>query len=103
MRAPGGYTPDLLNYANSADCYKVFADSIAFDKTDVDMHKEKFYAACASRRDEHVYFYSDDEIMKTWGNNVVQSGRYPSVFSGGYKIRLNFIIYLLIFYILHKA
>ena len=82
MRAPGGYTPDLLNYANSADCYKAFADSYAFDKTDMDMEKEKYYAACASRRDEFEYFYSDDDVLRTWMKNIVQYGRYPDVFSG---------------------
>lgn len=82
MRCPGGFTPDLLNYANSVDCYKVFADSIAFNKSDVDMNKEKFFAACASRRDEHDYFYSDDEVLNTWKDHMCQYGRYPDIFSG---------------------
>ena len=82
MRAPGGFTPDLLNYASSSDCYKAFADSIAFDKTDLDIKKEKYYAACASRRDEYEYFYSDEEVLAAWSNQIVQHGRYADVFAG---------------------
>ena len=43
---------------------------------------EKYYAACASRRDEHEYEYSDERILEVFKGSVVAHGRYPEVLSG---------------------
>ena len=32
MRPAGGYTPDLINYANSVDCYQIWADMVCYDE-----------------------------------------------------------------------
>ena len=32
MRPAGGYTPDMINYANSADCYQIWADMVCYDE-----------------------------------------------------------------------
>lgn len=82
MRPAGGYTPDLINYALSVNCYQIYADSMAFDENRQDMTHEKYFAACASRRDENEYEYSDDRILEVFKGSVVASGRYPEVFSG---------------------
>ena len=37
MRPAGGYTPDLINFANSVSCYEIYADVIAYDKNLQDM------------------------------------------------------------------
>src|SRR5574344_1560865 len=49
MRPAGGYTPDLINYANSISCYDVWADSICFNENREDMTKEKYYAVSVAR------------------------------------------------------
>ncbi len=82
MRPAGGYTPDLINYALGVNCYQIYADSIAFNENRQDMTHEKYFAACASRRDENEYFYSDQRILEVFKGSVVASGRYPEVFSG---------------------
>lgn len=82
MRPAGGYTPDLINYALSVNCYQIYADSMAFDENRQDMTQRKYYAACASRRDEHEYEYSDNRILEVFKGSIVASGRYPEVFSG---------------------
>jgi len=81
MRPPGGYTPDLINFANSVDIYRIYADSMAFDKTYVDLNKDKFFASCASRRDGKEYFYSEDDILRTFKNQICWYGRYPDILS----------------------
>ncbi len=82
MRPAGGYTPDLINYANSVDCYQIYADVMAFDENRVNLNLEKYYAPCASRRDDVSYFYSDEEVLSTFKKEICNHGRYAKVFAG---------------------
>ena len=50
MRPAGGYTPDMINFAHSIDVYKIWADMVAFGKTEQVAGKQ-YYCAFASRRD----------------------------------------------------
>ena len=79
MRPPGGYTPDLINFANSVNCYQIWADSMAFDENRQDMSLPKYYAAVASRRFDKEYFYSDEDIARTYKNNLCKMGIYPPI------------------------
>lgn len=82
MRPAGGYTPDLINFANSVSCYEIYGDSIAYDENRQNMNWPKFYAGCAARRDGVNYVYSDDEVLNKYRLNICHHGRYPQVFSG---------------------
>lgn len=77
MRPAGGYTPDLINFANSVSCYEIYADVIAYDKNLQDMGKEKFYAFSVSRRDELNYLHSQEEIFSKYGSSLCAHGVYP--------------------------
>lgn len=79
MRAPGGYTPDLINFANSVSVYDIFADSFAFDENRVDLTKQKFYAIVSSRRFRFNYVHSEEEILAKYRNNICMYGVYPVV------------------------
>ena len=81
MRAPGGYTPDLINFANSVNVYQIWADGMAFDCNKQNMNHPKYFASCASRRDHAEYFYSHNDILRTFKNNLCCHGRYPEVLS----------------------
>lgn len=81
MRPAGGYTPDLINFANSVDTYRIWADSIAYDKTNENMNYPKFFAGVASRRDNHEYVHSDEEVITSFPYNLCCYGRYPKIFS----------------------
>ena len=83
MRPAGGYTPDLINFANSADCYQIWADVMAFDEIRHDYSGNKhYYAACASRRDNASYVYSDNEVLERYKDKMAAHGRYAPVFAG---------------------
>jgi len=77
MRAPGGYSCDLINYANSVSCYNIFADSCAFNETSEKMDYEKYYAACVSRRYKYDYQYSHESICEKYRFNLTMVGEYP--------------------------
>ncbi len=81
MRAPGGYTPDMINYANSVDVYQIWADMVAFGKTYVDLNKQHYYCVYCGRRDGKNYIHNHDEIMERYGHRMVMRERMPEVFS----------------------
>lgn len=82
MRPAGGYTPDLINFANSVNCYQIYADVMAFDENRQDLTLPHYFAACASRRYEHKYVHTDEEILKKYSGKLCANGRYPKVLSG---------------------
>lgn len=82
MRPAGGFTPDLINFSQSVSCYQIYADVMAFDENRQDLSMPKYYAACASRRNNVFYAHSDDEIKYKYRNFLCASGDYPYVLSG---------------------
>lgn len=81
IRSPGGYSPDMHNFANSINCYWLYGQVMAGNKP-VFKAEPKYYLPTGARRDNVKYFYSDDDVRKTFKNNICNSGRYPKVFSG---------------------
>ena len=81
MRPSGGISPDMMNYANSTDVYKIWADMIAFDKSELSQG-EKFYCAFAGRRDGRHYAYREQDIRDKFGKNLKIVGRVPRALSG---------------------
>ena len=82
MRPAGGYTPDLINFANSANVYQIYADVMAFDENRQKDDFEHYFAAVASRRDEFAYIHSDDEVLYKYKEVICHHGRYAKIFSG---------------------
>ena len=82
MRPAGGYTPDLINFSQSVNCYQIYADVIAFNENRQDMSMPKYFAACASRRDWVEYANSDEDIYDKYPGNICNAGRYPDILSG---------------------
>lgn len=67
MRPPGGYTPDMINFAQSLDTYQIYADIICYDKiVNVNMNHPKYYCVYFGRRDRLEYKYSYEEIKKVY-------------------------------------
>ena len=81
IRTPGGYTPDMHNYANSVNMYQIYADTMA-DLNPRPVCSPKFYCATASRRDGVQYFFTDEDIKRTFAKELVGASRYPDILSG---------------------
>ena len=81
MRPCGGFTPDMINYAHSTDVYKIWADMIAFDKTDMPPGKD-YFCAFAGRRDGKNFVISNEEILEKYDENMRMAARIPDVLSG---------------------
>ena len=81
MRPAGGYTPEMYNYSQETDVYKIWADMVAFDhatKATGNHHFCAFYG----RRDFRRYKLDDYEVMLKYGSHMVMNGRIPDALSG---------------------
>lgn len=78
MRPAGGYTPDMINYANSVDCYQIWADMVCYDEVrNLDLNGPKYYCVYASRRDCHTYKHSHEQIMARYGSRMKMCDELP--------------------------
>ncbi len=92
MRPSGGVSPDMMNYANSIDVYKVWADMIAFDKTQL-TPGEKYNCLFIGRRNNKNYKLSIDEIKQQYEGNLKKIENVPVALSsamGNIMILANF-------------
>jgi hypothetical protein len=81
MRPSGGISPDMMNYANSTNVYKIWADMIAFDSSLVGVG-EKYYCAFAGRRTNKEYVYAEQEILDKFASNMKSVAKVPQALSG---------------------
>jgi len=77
MRPPGGYTPDMMNFAHSTDVFQIWADMVAFDECRKSQG-EQYYCAYAGRRDGKAYRHSHEEVMARYGADICMAERVPA-------------------------
>ena len=82
MRPAGGFTPDLINFSQSISTYQLYGDVMAYNENRQNMDYQKYFAACASRRDGIDYEYSDVNVLEHFYGKVCNYGRYPFILSG---------------------
>lgn len=87
MRPAGGYTPDMYNFSQETDVYKIWADMVCFDINTIPVGAHH-YCAFYGRRDEREYKMSDEEIMEKYGKNMVMADRIPDALSGAMANRM---------------
>ena len=81
MRPSGGFTPDMINFANSTNVYKIWADMIAYDSTLVQPGKRAF-CPFAGRRDGKNFEMDHNAIMEKYGYAMRMVDRIPDALSG---------------------
>ena len=82
MRPAGGFTPDMLNYSQSVDVFRIWADMIVFDESRHDYSGPKRYCVYCGRRDEFPYTHSLEEIGNEYGPNLAMMTRMPDALAG---------------------
>ena len=80
MRPPGGYTPDMMNYAHDTDVFQIWADMVVFDEARKPQG-EQYYCAYAARRDCYTYKHSHQEIMDRYRFAICMAERVPAALS----------------------
>lgn len=81
MRPCGGFTPDMIDFAHSTNVYKIWADMVAFDKTEIEPGPHA-YCAYAGRRDGKNFLLNDSQVAEKYGNRLKMNQRIPDVLAG---------------------
>ena len=79
MRPAGGHDPDMMNYAQSVDVYRIYADMVTADKRLFPVSDERWFCAYAARKDGHDYRRSHAEIMGRYGASLVMQEEMPEI------------------------
>ena len=82
MRPAGGFTPDMLNFSQSADVYQLWADMVAFDEARHTYDGPHSYCVYAGRRDAVPYALSQQELEARYAANGRLFTRMPDALSG---------------------
>lgn len=82
MRTPGGYTPDMMNFANDCNIYQMYADMVTYGKYDGKQPSRQYSCVYASRRYHHTYSHSHDDIMQKYGYAMVMQEDMPQILAG---------------------
>ncbi|MBQ7278746.1 MAG: carbamoylphosphate synthase large subunit [Clostridia bacterium] len=80
MRPSGGISPTMMNYANGTDVYKIWADMIAFDRTQKPV-LERQYCVFVGRRDKRSYVMSREDVLLAYGQSMKEQGRVDGALS----------------------
>ena len=71
----------MINFANSTNVYKIWADMIAFDKTEMPLGEHN-YCAFMGRRDGKDFKISHDEYLEKYSANMKMVERIPDALAG---------------------
>ncbi len=83
MRPSGGFSADMFNFANSIDVYKIWADMVAFGRTELRQEgREHFFCCYCGRRDGKDFVMDHDAIMRKYGDRIKMVQRIPKALSG---------------------
>ena len=80
-RTPGGYTPDMMNFANNIDIYQIYADMVVDGYSHYN-HERPYHCVYCGRRDGLSYTYSHDEVVRKYQFDLVMCERMPDILSG---------------------
>ena len=83
MRVPGGYTPDMINFAYSIDIYKIWADVMAFDENREDVSIPPQYCAYSGRRFDGNYVNNWNEVLNHYYGKICFAQNNPQILADG--------------------
>ncbi len=76
MRPSGGFTPEMLNFARETDVYKIWADMVAFGKTEKKVGAHH-YCGFAGLRDYKDYVMTEEDIREKYDEHLKMATRLP--------------------------
>lgn len=82
MRPAGGFTPDMINFANSVDLYQIWADMVAFDQRRHAYYGKKSYCVYCGRRDGVNYVQTPEAINNAYSGHMKLTTRMPDALAG---------------------
>lgn len=80
FRPPGGFAPDLMNYAGNIDVYEIWAKVLLTQDGYFDL-KERKSSGFAGRRDSINYKYTVEEIETMYKKNLIETKYLPPAYA----------------------
>eukprot|EP01112_Ceratiomyxa_fruticulosa_P008978 TRINITY_DN2335_c0_g1_i1.p1 TRINITY_DN2335_c0_g1~~TRINITY_DN2335_c0_g1_i1.p1 ORF type:complete len:407 (-),score=76.00 TRINITY_DN2335_c0_g1_i1:72-1292(-) len=81
LRAPGGMSVDMWNFAHDIDCFSLYAKVIADKPITIHPSTSPYYTCASPRRNNWKYKYTHEELVKAIGPRLRFSGPLPKAFS----------------------
>ena len=78
MRPPGGYTPDMMNYANDIDVYQIYAQMVMGNVQPYNQTRP-YTCTYAARRNGVHYVHSHEEIMQKYQGHICMHEQMPAI------------------------
>ena len=82
MRPPGGYSPDMMNFANDIDVYQIWANMVCYDQGYFNPEQRPYTCVYASRRRAYSYAHTHEEIFERYGYHMSLYEVMPAVLAG---------------------
>ena len=79
MRPAGGHDPDMMNYAQSIDVFRIYAEMVTGGRREFPESGEWWICAYAARKDGHTFSHSHEEIMERYGGDIVLQEEMPEI------------------------
>lgn len=80
MRPPGGYTTDMWNFASDIDIYRIWAEMVVNNRSELTFHRP-YHVCFAGRKNKFQYKYNLQDILSTWGEHIVFHDHLDKAFS----------------------
>lgn len=78
MRPPGGYTTDMMNYANNINIYLIYAQMCMYQEVVYETTRPYYCCHCGRRLNLH-YKHSPADIYRKYGQHLCMNERMPSI------------------------
>lgn len=78
MRPPGGYTPDMMDFANDIDVYRIYANMAMYNKNTYESDR-LYHAVYVGKRDYLSYVNTTADIYRKYGQAIKMHGRMPQL------------------------
>ena len=78
MRPPGGYTPDMMNFANDINVYRIYANMAMFNQGLYETERP-YFCTYIGKRDYIAYQNSMADVYKKYGQSICMHERMPSI------------------------
>lgn len=76
MRPPGGFLPDMINYANDSNVYQLWADMIVHDTIHYQQIR-KYSSGFIGKRDTITYAHTTAEVQEKYKDSILMIRRLP--------------------------
>lgn len=78
MRPPGGYTTDMMNYANDIDVYRIYANMAMFNQGNYTTDRP-YFCCYIGKRDYISYEHSPADVYRKYGSAICMHERMPGI------------------------